>query len=113
MLTQSSIINIGEENSPTWSYRPECSAKTLRLKDCEPQWSEKELAHKAADAAKADHAKPRGYLADSAQLDDHQRVEAAWTLSNKPIASGKVAPTSLTTFTTLNPKSYRKGVLKT
>ena len=33
MLTQSSIINIGEENSPTWSYRPECSAKTLQLKD--------------------------------------------------------------------------------
>ena len=61
---------------------------------CEPPWSDKELAHKVKDAAKAKHEKPRGYLLDGSIAD--QRAEPDWTLPTKPHASGKI-PTTLTT----------------
>ena len=61
---------------------------------CQPPWSDKELAHKAKDAAKAKHEKPRGYLLDASIAD--QRAEPDWTLPTKPHASGKI-PTTLTT----------------
>jgi hypothetical protein len=61
---------------------------------CEPPWSDKELAHKAKDAAKAKHEKSRGYLRDGSIAD--QRSEPDWTLPTKPHASGKI-PTTLTT----------------
>ena len=57
-------------------------------------WSDKELAHRAKDAAKAKHEKPRGYLLDGSIAD--QRPEPDWTLPTKPHASGKI-PTTLTT----------------
>jgi hypothetical protein len=55
---------------------------------CEPPWSDKELAHKAKDAAKAKHEKPRGYLLDASIAD--QRSEPDWTLPTKPHASGRI-----------------------
>jgi hypothetical protein len=61
---------------------------------CQPPWSDKELAHKAKDAAKAKHEKPRGYLLDASIAD--QRPEPDWTLPTKPRASG-IIPTTLTT----------------
>ena len=61
---------------------------------CQPPWSDKELAHKAKDAAKAKHEKPRGYLLNGSIAD--QRSEPDWTLPTKPHASGKI-PTTLTT----------------
>ena len=61
---------------------------------CEPPWTNKELAHKAKDAAKAKHEKPRGYLLDGSIAD--QRVEPDWTLPTKPHAIGRI-PTTLTT----------------
>ena len=61
---------------------------------CQPPWSDKELAHKAKDAAKAKHEKPRGYLLNGSIAD--QRAEPDWTLPTKPHATGKI-PTTLTT----------------
>ena len=61
---------------------------------CQPPWSDKELAHKAKDAAKAKHEKPRGYLLGASIAD--QRSEPDWTLPTKLHASGKI-PTTLTT----------------
>ena len=60
---------------------------------CQPPWNDKELAHKAKDAAKAKHEKTRGYLLGSIA---DQRSEPDWTLPTKPYASGKI-PTTLTT----------------
>jgi hypothetical protein len=63
---------------------------------CQPPWRDKDLAHKAKDAAKAKHEKTRGYLLDASIAD--QRAEPDWTLPTKPHASGKI----LTTLTTVN-----------
>ena len=95
-----------------WNLSEEHTLAWLKVYNerCEPKWSERELAHKAASAAKAEHKKPRGHLLNPSI--EEQRAAPDWTMPNKPIASGKVAPTPLTTFTTLNPNSYRKTVLK-
>jgi hypothetical protein len=54
---------------------------------CQPPWSDKDLAHKAKNAAKAKHEKTRGYLLNGSIAD--QRAEPDWTLPTKPQASGK------------------------
>ena len=63
---------------------------------CQPPWSDKELAHKANDAATAKHEKSRGYLLDALIAD--QRAEPDWTLPTEARASGKIS----TTLTTVN-----------
>jgi hypothetical protein len=55
---------------------------------CQPRWSDKELEHKAADAARAEHKKPRGHLLDASI--EEQPAEPDWTLPSMPIASGKI-----------------------
>ena len=73
-----------------WNLSEEDTLAWLKVYNerCEPKWSEKELAHKAASAAKAEHKKPRGHFLNP--LIEEQRTESDWTLPNKPIASGKI-----------------------
>lgn len=56
---------------------------------CQPAWSEKELAHKAGQAAKANHQKPRGHLIagddSNQQASPHQQARRP-----KPIRTGKI-----------------------
>ena len=49
---------------------------------CQPPWTDKELEHKAKDAAKAKHEKPRGHLLNASIAE--QRAEPDWTLPTKP-----------------------------
>ena len=63
---------------------------------CDPKWSDRELAHKAADAAKAKHNNPRGHLIGEQQKTEEQ-PSAAGSRSDQPIVSGKLS----TTLTTL------------
>ncbi|HKB90064.1 MAG TPA: bifunctional DNA primase/polymerase, partial [Opitutaceae bacterium] len=73
---------------------------------CEPRWTEKELAHKLADAEKAQHDKPRGHLLEeqdnrqtgskktsAKQMVDRQRIRLPrldWVDSQFADAVGKV-----------------------
>ena len=93
-----------------WNLSGEDTLAWLKVYNerCEPKWSDKELVHKAASAAEAEHQKPRGHFLDSS-IDD-QRGEPDWTIPNKPLATGKVSPTQLTTLTTLKSNLYRKSV---
>jgi hypothetical protein len=80
-----------------WALCEEETLAWLKVynKKCEPRWSDKELEHKAKDATKVQHDKPRGYLLDASIADE--RPEPDWSLPTKPCASGKI-PTTLTTL---------------
>ena len=57
---------------------------------CVPPWSEKELAHKAGQAAKANHQKPRGHLIAAGE-DSNQRCSLCQRARpSKPIRTGKI-----------------------
>jgi hypothetical protein len=79
-----------------WSLTEEETLAWLKVYNakCEPPWSDKELEHKAKDAAKAKHDKPRGYLLNASMAD--QREEPDWSLPTKPIVSGKMSATFTT-----------------
>ena len=76
---------------------------------CEPRWSEKELKHKAKDAASADHEKPRGYLIGASTAND--RCEPVRDLPTKPIASGQI-PTTLTTLISPHSPVHKNSLTK-
>ena len=84
---------------------------------CEPQWSEKELKHKAAYATKVTHDKPRGHLlGDSPEA--YQRPAPDWKLPSKSISSGRVVNQIDTTLTTANlepnnPKANKEPISTT
>jgi hypothetical protein len=71
---------------------------------CKPKWNEKELAHKAASAARVAHDKPRGHL-----IGQRQRALAKQTrqLTETPIATGQISAT-LATLKYHLPSSYRE-----
>ena len=85
-----------------WALSEEDTLAWLKVYNerCEPKWNEKELAHKAASAAKAEHTKPRGHLLNPSI--EQQRAARDWTISKKPIASGKIALSHPATLATLN-----------
>jgi hypothetical protein len=66
---------------------------------CEPKWNEKELAHKAAEAARSAHDKPRGHLIGEQEKEQPKQTEK---LLGKPIASGKISATLATLKTDLS-----------
>jgi hypothetical protein len=72
--------------------------------NCQPRWSDKELQHKAADAASAEHKKPRGHLLNASTQE--QRAEPDWTLPSKPIASGKIPATLAILNSNLRVRAY-------
>ena len=56
---------------------------------CQPPWSEQELEHKASQAAKATHTKPRGHFMDGKDADDD------WQAFTKPTVKPKATPLTL------------------
>ena len=67
--------------------KPSAWLKVYNAK-CDPPWSDKELKHKARDAAKARHEKPRGYLlAENGSTFGKEAPD--WTLPTKAIGVWK------------------------
>ena len=89
-----------------WNLSEEDTLAWLRIYNqrCQPPWTDKELAHKAAEAAKAEHNKPRGHLLDASI--EQQRAEPDWTLPSKPITSGKIPATLATLNSNLRACAY-------
>jgi hypothetical protein len=89
-----------------WNLSEEDTLAWLRIYNqrCQPPWTDKELAHKAAEAARAKHNKPRGHLLDASI--EQQRAEPDWTLPSKPIASGKIPATLATLNSNLRVRAY-------
>jgi hypothetical protein len=69
--------------------------KTYNVK-CDPPWSERELAHKAAQAAKATHQKKRGCLLG--EISTLKKTIAVEKRCDKPISSGKIGAALTTLF---------------
>lgn len=72
-----------------WGLSEEDTLAWLKVYNerCQPPWSEKELKHKAAQAGKVKHGKPRGYLLDPAL--GEQRAEPDWDLPPSRSPAGK------------------------
>ena len=82
-----------------WALSEEETLAWLKIYNakCEPPWSDKELEHKAKQAAQAKHDKPRGYLLGESRS-TFEKEPPDWTLPTKPLSVWKV----LTTLTTPN-----------
>ena len=90
-----------------WNLSKEDTLAWLKVYNerCEPKWNDKELAHKAADAARSTHDKPRGHLIGEQEKEQPKQTEK---LLGKPIASGKISATLATLKTDLL-SSYREA----
>ena len=71
---------------------------------CQPPWSDKELEHKAKEATKAKHEKPRGHLLNRPA--EEQRAEPDWSLPSVPLASGEIPATLATLNSDLHARAY-------
>ena len=89
-----------------WNLSKEDTLAWLKVYNerCEPKWNDTELAHKAADAARSTHDKPRGHLIGEQEKEQPKQTEK---LLGKPIASGKISATLATLKTDLL-SSYRE-----
>ena len=78
-----------------WNLSEEDTLAWLKVYNerCEPKWSDKELAHKAADAARSAYDKPRGHLIGEQEKEQPKQTEK---LLGKPIASGNISATLAT-----------------
>ena len=78
-----------------WNLSEEHTLAWLKVYNerCEPKWNDKELAHKAAEAARSAHNKPRGHLIGEQKKEQPKQSEK---LLGKPIASGKISATLAT-----------------
>ena len=84
-----------------WNLSKEDTLAWLKVYNerCEPKWNDKELAHKAADAARSTHDKPRGHLIGEQEKEQPKQTEK---LLGEPIASGKISATLATLKTNLS-----------
>ena len=78
-----------------WNLSEEDTLAWLKVYNerCEPKWSDKELAHKAAEAARSACDKPRGHLIGE---QEKEQAEQAERFLGKPIASGNISATLAT-----------------
>jgi hypothetical protein len=88
--------NLSEEDTLAW-------LKVFNER-CKPKWNDKELAHKAASAARSARNKPRGHLIGEQEKEQTKQSENPL---GKPIASGRISATLATLKTDL-PSSYQE-----
>lgn len=59
---------------------------------CQPPWTERELNHKLADAERAQHEKPRGFMLKGIKEREISRTPAAAGLPAAPVKAAKYSP---------------------